>query len=56
MHYSSIFVKKFSNPCVKFLRVWTKDKFLEIFQKFLQKIAKMPHFSIFFNKILQTVR
>ena len=59
MHYFSKFFKKFNKPCVKFLRVWTKNancwdllrKFSNIFKVFLKKIAKSALFWHIFQNI-----
>ena len=55
MHYFRIFFNKVNKPCVKFLRVWTKNancwdilrKFSNIFKTFLRKFLKMQYYSIF---------
>ena len=49
MHYFSIFFKKFNKPCVKFLRVWTKNeicrKFSKVFLRTLRKSIILADFS-----------
>ena len=59
MHYFRIFFRKFNKPCVKFSRVWTKNKLMENFEKFskifnffLQKISKNPLFELIFPRYL----
>ena len=56
MHYFSMFFEKFSEPCINFSSVWSKNaNDLEILRKFRMKIIQKIEFLISFENLLLTI-